>query len=286
MHRALGARRRHDRVARRSAARCAQAHPNVGHRAVRLRQPDRRDGTGGVRGRGARARAPTACCASTIPPTRIAELTTALARHGLDFVPLLAPTSTPARIDVAAKVASGFIYYVSLTGITGTALADIEGPRARVSGDPARGRAARCRWRSGFGIRTPGAARAVASFADGVVVGSAAVEVVEKAVAAKTRSGARAGGLRALAARRARRRLANAESAHAKGQTSGCGRRAFAARGRCPGPSRCAIRSRISARSRVSSWASADVAARTNSVVPTSRSGMLRVRRVSPTTRM
>ena len=99
-------------------------------------------------------------------------------------MPLLAPTSTPARIDVAAKVASGFIYYVSLTGITGTHLSDMEEPRAQVDGDPgAHGRQAPVA--VGFGIRTPGAARAVASFADGVVVGSAAVEVVEKAIAAK-----------------------------------------------------------------------------------------------------
>jgi len=118
------------------------------------------------------------------PADEDGELTAALAGQGLDFVPLLAPTSTAARIDVAATAASGFIYYVSLTGITGTALANMEEPRAKVEAIRAR-TGGKLPVAVGFGIRTPGAARAVASFADGVVVGSAAVEVVEKAVAAK-----------------------------------------------------------------------------------------------------
>jgi tryptophan synthase alpha chain len=112
------------------------------------------------------------------------ELTTALRQQGLDFVPLLAPTSTPARIDVAAAAASGFIYYVSLTGITGTALSNMEEPRAKVEAIKAR-TGGKLPVAVGFGIKTPGAARAVASFADGVVVGSAAVEIVANAVAAK-----------------------------------------------------------------------------------------------------
>ena len=82
------------------------------------------------------------------------------------------------------RAASGFIYYVSLTGITGTHLSDMEEPRAKVEAIRAR-TGGKLPVAVGFGIRTPGAARAVASFADGVVVGSAAVEVVEKAVAAK-----------------------------------------------------------------------------------------------------
>ena len=118
------------------------------------------------------------------PADEDAELTSALAKQGLDFIPLLAPTSTPVRIDVAARAASGFIYYVSLTGITGTALADMEEPRAKVAAINAR-TGGKLPVAVGFGIKTPGAARAVASFADGVVVGTAAVEVVAKAVAEK-----------------------------------------------------------------------------------------------------
>jgi tryptophan synthase alpha chain len=116
------------------------------------------------------------------PPDEDRELTSALAAQGLDFVPLLAPTSTPARIDAALAVARGFVYYVSLTGITGTALADLEAPRAQVGAIKAKA-GGKLPVAVGFGIRTPGAARAVASFADGVAVGSAAVEIIEKAAA-------------------------------------------------------------------------------------------------------
>ena len=73
---------------------------------------------------------------------------------------------------------------MSLTGITGTHLSDMEEPRAQVTAIRTR-TGGKMPVAVGFGIRTPGAARAVASFADGVVVGSAAVEVVEKAIAAK-----------------------------------------------------------------------------------------------------
>ena len=117
------------------------------------------------------------------PPDEDCELPTALARHELDFIPLLAPTSTPARVEVAVKVARGFIYYVSLTGITGTALADLDGPRKQVAAIKARA-GGNIPVAVGFGIGTPGAARSVATFADGVVVGSAAVDLVDKAVSA------------------------------------------------------------------------------------------------------
>ena len=160
-----------------------QAHPNVGIVLFGYANPII------VMGHEAFARAAREAGADGVlcvdyPADEDADLTTALAGQGLDFVPLLAPTSTAARIDVAAKAASGFIYYVSLTGITGTALANMEEPRAKVEAIRAR-TGGKLPVAVGFGIRTPGAARAVASFADGVVVGSATVEVVEKAVAAK-----------------------------------------------------------------------------------------------------
>jgi tryptophan synthase alpha chain len=118
------------------------------------------------------------------PPDEDSRLTSALAREGLDFIPLLAPTSTPPRIAAAAAAAGGFIYYVSMTGITGTALTDVAEPRAQVAAIRA-ATANRLPVVVGFGIKTPEAARQVAAFADGVVVGSAAVEVVRQAVEAK-----------------------------------------------------------------------------------------------------
>ncbi len=117
------------------------------------------------------------------PPDADAVLRGSLAREGLDFVPLLAPTSTDKRVDAALGAAGSFVYYVSMTGITGAALADLKAPREKVEQIRARA-AGRTSIAVGFGIRTPQAARAVAEFADGVVVGSAAVEIVERAAAA------------------------------------------------------------------------------------------------------
>jgi tryptophan synthase alpha chain len=118
------------------------------------------------------------------PPDEDRALLTALGREGLDFIPLLAPTSTDARVDLALKAAGSFVYYVSMTGITGTALGDLEGPRAKVAAIRERG-GGKVPVAVGFGIRTPAAARAVGSFADAVVVGSAAVEIIDRAAAEK-----------------------------------------------------------------------------------------------------
>jgi tryptophan synthase alpha chain len=116
------------------------------------------------------------------PPDEAADLTAALRAHSLDFVPLIAPTSTPARVRAIGAAGSGFLYYVSLTGITGRALEDLEGPRRHVA-EIRELTGNRLPIAVGFGISTPEQARAVATFADGVVVGSAAVRVIEKAVA-------------------------------------------------------------------------------------------------------
>jgi tryptophan synthase alpha chain len=115
------------------------------------------------------------------PPEEASELTSELRAQGLDFIPLLAPTSTPARVRRIVAEASGFVYYVSLTGITGAKLADLEGPRRHVEEIRAVA-GGELPIVVGFGISTPEEARAVAGFADGVVVGSAAVRIIEKAV--------------------------------------------------------------------------------------------------------
>jgi tryptophan synthase alpha chain len=116
------------------------------------------------------------------PPDEASELTSALKGQHMDFIPLLAPTSTPGRVRAVTNDASGFIYYVSLTGITGRALADLEGPRKHVA-EIRELTGNRLPIAVGFGISTPEQARAVAQFADGVVVGSAAVRTIEKAKA-------------------------------------------------------------------------------------------------------
>jgi tryptophan synthase alpha chain len=118
------------------------------------------------------------------PPDEDSDLTSALTRQGLDYIPLLAPTSTPPRIAAAAAAAGGFLYYVSFTGITGAALTDLAAPRAHVAAIRA-ATGDRLPIVVGFGVKTPEHARAVAEFADGVVVGSAAVDVIRKAVDAR-----------------------------------------------------------------------------------------------------
>jgi tryptophan synthase alpha chain len=109
-----------------------------------------------------------------LPVDEIAELAGPLAAKGVDVVPLVAPTSTPARIARLAGLAAPFVYYISLTGVTGV--------RAAAPVDPARlaqiRQAASAPVAVGFGIRTPADAARFAAIADGVVVGSALVDQV------------------------------------------------------------------------------------------------------------
>jgi len=102
------------------------------------------------------------------------EMIACCRRHGLAFIPLLAPTSTKTRIQLATQVASGFIYLVSVTGITGARdhlPADLEAFVSRVRS------ATTLPLAVGFGISTPEQAARVAEIADGVVVGSAIVKL-------------------------------------------------------------------------------------------------------------
>ena len=105
-------------------------------------------------------------------PEEAGEIAPALAAHGVRTVFLLAPTSGPERIEAASRAASGFLYFVSVTGVTGARKAVPSEIRERVRA---------IRERSpvpvviGFGVSTPGEARALGKLADGVVVGSAIV---------------------------------------------------------------------------------------------------------------
>ena len=107
-----------------------------------------------------------------LPLEEADALEAACRQHGLALVYLISPASTPERIASLAERASGFLYLVSLMGVTGardalpTGLADFV---ARVRA------VARTPLAVGFGITTPAQARGVASFADGVIIGSAVV---------------------------------------------------------------------------------------------------------------
>jgi tryptophan synthase alpha chain len=107
-----------------------------------------------------------------LPIDEVAELATPLAKHGLAAIPLVAPTSTPERIARLAPLNAPFVYYISMTGVTGS--------KTAAPVDPARLDAIRAASKSpvavGFGIRTPDDARRFSAIADGVVVGSALVE--------------------------------------------------------------------------------------------------------------
>lgn len=111
-----------------------------------------------------------------LPPEEAAPLREPLAAHGLSLISLLTPTSGDDRIDAVRSVASGFVYYVSMTGVTGAALADAEalGPRVGALRERLGLPVA-----VGFGIATPEQATAVGRYADAVVVGSALVRLVE-----------------------------------------------------------------------------------------------------------
>ncbi|MEE8333386.1 MAG: tryptophan synthase subunit alpha, partial [Alphaproteobacteria bacterium] len=115
-----------------------------------------------------------------LPPEEDAELREPAAGAGIDFVRLTAPTSDEARLPALVKHASGFIYYVSITGVTGTATADsasIGDALARIR------RFSDLPIAVGFGIKTPEQAENVASMADAAVVGSAIVQRIADAVA-------------------------------------------------------------------------------------------------------
>ena len=103
------------------------------------------------------------------------ELLATLKSSPIDLIYLTAPTTDDARLPVVVKNAGGFVYYVSITGITGTksaAQADIAAAVARLKG------ATDLPIAVGFGIRTPDQAAEVAASADAVVVGSALVSVL------------------------------------------------------------------------------------------------------------
>lgn len=117
-----------------------------------------------------------------LPPEEDAELRPALAAHGLHLVRLATPTTDDVRLPRVLDGASGFLYYVSVAGVTGTASAE----DASVAAAVARLKAATdLPVAVGFGIRTPAQAAAVARHADGVVVGSAIVSLIAEAHAAR-----------------------------------------------------------------------------------------------------
>ncbi len=107
-----------------------------------------------------------------LPPEEDEELRTPAQKAGLDFIKLVTPTTKGTRLDTVLNNASGFIYYVSIAGVTGTKSADIDAVGDHIK---------QIRQKTdisvavGFGIKTPEDAAHMAKICDGVVVGSAIV---------------------------------------------------------------------------------------------------------------
>lgn len=110
------------------------------------------------------------------PPEESSEAFEHLQRHGIDPIFLLAPTTEEARIKQVAKLARGYVYYVSLKGVTGSGSIDLSAIEQKL---PLLRQHIKLPIGVGFGIRDAATAKAVASLCDGVVVGSRIVQVIE-----------------------------------------------------------------------------------------------------------
>ena len=114
-----------------------------------------------------------------VPPEADDELCLPAVAEGLNFIRLATPTTDAKRLPAVLKNTSGFVYYVSITGITGAAapvVDDVHNQVKRIKGQTELPVVV------GFGVRTGDQAKALAKGADGVVVGSALVQAIEKSL--------------------------------------------------------------------------------------------------------
>ena len=114
-----------------------------------------------------------------LPPEEDSELCLPAMKAGLNFIRLATPTTDEKRLPTVLTNTSGFVYYVSITGITGAAAPDTGKVAAAVARIKRHTKLPVC---VGFGVRTAAHARAIAEGADGVVVGSALVEAVRQSL--------------------------------------------------------------------------------------------------------
>ena len=112
------------------------------------------------------------------PPEECVEFAALCAKNGIDQIFLLAPTSTDARIKAVAKMGSGYLYYVSLKGVTGAGHIDVSQVAAQL---PKIRAVSKLPIGVGFGIRDAASAKAIAAVADAVVIGSRIIEEIEAA---------------------------------------------------------------------------------------------------------
>lgn len=111
------------------------------------------------------------------PPEESETVIAELGKHGIDSIFLLSPTTEAKRIELVVKQATGFLYYVSLKGVTGAANLDVEEVKGRVA---AIRKQTHLPVGVGFGVKDAATAKSVAAFADAVVVGSRTVLTIEQ----------------------------------------------------------------------------------------------------------
>ena len=123
-----------------------------------------------------------------LPPEEDDELCIPALKAGLNFIRLATPTTDDKRLPAVLANTSGFVYYVSIAGITGAAAADANAVGAAVARIKRHTKLPIC---VGFGIRTPEVARAIAEKADGSVVGTALVDALKNSLDAEGRATAK-----------------------------------------------------------------------------------------------
>jgi tryptophan synthase alpha chain len=122
------------------------------------------------------------------PPEADDEVCLPAMKRGLNFIRLAAPTTDAKRLPAVLKNTSGFVYYVSIAGITGAAAPDPKAVHAQVASIK---KSTTLPVAVGFGVRTPEQAKAIGQGADGVVVGSALVSAIETSLDASGKATAK-----------------------------------------------------------------------------------------------
>ncbi len=138
-------------------------NPVLSHGAVRFARQAKAAGVDGV-------------IFPDLPPDEAGEITPVLKKHGIDVVYLLAPTSTPARRRLVCRASRGFVYYVSITGVTGVRGSLPTAVGKNIHQAKSETKLPVC---VGFGVSTPQQARTMARVSDGVIVGSAIVKALQ-----------------------------------------------------------------------------------------------------------
>ncbi len=110
------------------------------------------------------------------PPEECTEFAAKLRARGMDLIFLLAPTSTDERIQQVAKVASGYVYYVSLKGVTGSGALDTSAVEAML---PKIRKHVHIPVGVGFGIRDAQTAQTLSRFSDAIIIGSKIIQLLE-----------------------------------------------------------------------------------------------------------